>query len=450
MSRPWNIPRRSFLKGLGTALALPMLEAMAPSTRLLASTARKFPVRMAFVYVPNGVNMSDWTPSTVGTNFDLPAILQPLAPFKNEFSVLSGLALDGARAHGDGAGDHARANAAFLTGAHPRKTPGADIRAGVSVDQIVAAKAGRETRLRSLELGCEGNKQAGACDSGYSCAYQANLSWKGESTPMPPELDPRLVFERLFGNGVSGEMQESRGRRKQYQRSILDFVFEDAQQLQKSLGYTDRRKLDEYLTAVREMELRIEQAEKFSAALPDYDRPTGIPTGPDGFEKHIRLMGDLLALAFETDSTRVATLLIAFDGSNRSYNMIDITEGHHELSHHENIEEKKAKIAKINCFHSRQFAYLLEKLKSVKEGDGTLLDNCMIVYGSGIGDGNRHNHDDLPVLLAGKGGGAIKSGQHIQFSKDTPLTNLYLSMLDAVQVPVDRIGDSTGRLKGLS
>ncbi|MFN7141035.1 MAG: DUF1552 domain-containing protein [Limisphaerales bacterium] len=450
MRRSLHIPRRTFLKGLGTVLALPMLEAMSPATKLLASTpARKFPTRMAFVYVPNGINMVDWTPKSVGSDFSLPFVLEPLSSHRQHINVLSGLALDGARAHGDGAGDHARANAAFLTGAHPKKTPGADIRAGVSVDQIAANRIGRETRLRSLEIGIEGNRQAGACDSGYSCAYQANLSWKGESTPMPPELDPRLVFERLFGNGNAGEMKESNERRKRYQQSILDFVLEDAKQLQKDLGYTDRRKLDEYLNAVREMEVRIEQAEKFSATMPDFDRPTGIPTGPNAFERHAQLMSDLLALAFETDSTRIATFMMAYDGSNRGYPEIGVSEGHHHISHHENKEELKAKIAKINRFHMTQFAYLLEKLKSVKEGEGTLLDNCMIVYGSGIGDGNRHNHDDLPILLAGGGGGAIKTGRHMKWQKDTPLTNLYLSMLDIMGVPTERIADSTGPLKGL-
>lgn len=451
MRRSWSIPRRTFLKGLGTALALPMLEAMSPATTLLASTgARKFPTRMAFVYVPNGVHMQDWTPKTVGANFDLPSTLEPLAPLKADVNVFTGFALDGARAHGDGAGDHARANAAFLTGSHPRKTPGSDIRVGVSVDQVAAAALGRNTRLPSLEVGCEGNKQAGACDSGYSCAYQANLSWKGESSPMPPELDPRLVFERLFGNGLAGEVKENRERRKRYQNSILDFVLEDAKQLQSNLGYTDRRKLDEYLSAVREMEMRIEQAERFSASLPNIDRPTGIPGGPDGFEQHIKLMADLLALAFETDTTRVATFMIAHDGSNRPYNNIGISEGHHHLSHHQNNEEMIEKIKKINLFHMKQFAYFLEKLKGVKEGEGTLLDNSMIVYGSGIGDGNRHNHDDLPILLAGKGGGAITSGRHIKLEKETPLTNLYLSMLDIMGAPAERIGDSTGPLRGLA
>lgn len=433
-------------------MALPLLEAMSPVPKLFAANREQtgFPKRMAFVYVPNGANMADWTPKTVGADFDLPFILQPLKPFQKDILVLSGLAHDKGRAHGDGAGDHARASASFLTGCQARKTPGVDIKVGVSVDQIAAQKIGNETRFRSLELGCEGNRQAGNCDSGYSCAYQANISWKTESTPMPPEIDPRLVFERLFANNSSGDSSENLARRKRYQQSILDFVLEDAKQLQKNLGYTDRRKLDEYLTAVRELEERISHAEKFASALPDATRPTGIPGGPDGFEKHIRLMYDLQALAFQTDATRISTLMVAFDGSNRAYKSLGITEGHHELSHHAGDETKMQKIAKINHFHSTQFAYFLEKLKSIPEGEGTLLDNCMIVYGSGIADGNAHNHDHLPVLFAGRGGGTIQAGRHIRYESETPMTNLYVSMLDKMGIPVERIGDSTGKLKELS
>lgn len=434
-------------------MALPLLEAMSPVTQLIAASAdpkKSFPKRMAFVYVPNGVNMVDWTPTKVGADFDFPYILEPLKPFQKDLLVLSGLAHDKARPHGDGAGDHARASATFLTGCQARKTQGVDIKVGISVDQLAAQKIGNETRFSSLELGCEGNRQAGNCDSGYSCAYQANISWKAESTPMPPEIDPRLVFERLFANNDSGEISEKSIRRKRYQKSILDFVREDAKQLQSNLGYTDRRKLDEYLTAVREVEQRIEKAERFATALPDAKRPSGIPSGIDGFEKHMRLMYDLQALAFQTDTTRISTLMIAFDGSNRSYKNIDISEGHHELSHHADEELKKKKIAKINHFHSTQFAYFLEKLKSIPEGEGTLLDHCMIVYGSGIGDGNAHNHDNLPVLFAGGGGGTIQGGRHIRFKKETPMSNLYLSMLERMGIAVDRVGDSTGRLRELS
>lgn len=451
MNRNWQIPRRTFLRGLGTALALPMLEAMVPPVKLLAANSvtdsvKTFPKRMSFVYMPNGVNMADWKPKAAGANFEVPYILEPLKPFQKDFSVISGLALDSARAHGDGAGDHARANASFLTGSHPRKTPGADIKAGVSVDQLAAQKMGNQTRFASIELACEGNRQAGNCDSGYSCAYQANISWKGESTPMSPEIDPRLVFERLFSSNNDAENSEGRARRKRYEKSILDFVMQDAKRLQSNLGSTDRRKLDEYLTAVRELEGRIERAEKFAATMPDFSRPTGIPGGPDGFEQHIRLMYDLQVLAFQTDTTRISTFLVAFDGSNRPYKSIGVGEGHHDLSHHGKDEAKKQKLAKINHFHTTQFAYFLDKLRSIPEGDGTLLDNCMIVCGSGISDGNAHNHDDLPILLAGKGGGAFNPGRHIVFEKETPLTNLYLTMMDAMQLPVDRIGDSTGKL----
>ncbi len=448
MTRKWHIPRRTFLKGLGTAIAVPILDTMMVPLKLSAANTPTFPKRMAFVYIPNGANMEDWTPKTVGPNYELPYILKPLKSVQKDLTVLSGLALDSGRAHGDGTGDHARANATFLTGCHPRKTAGADIKAGVSADQIAAEKIGHQTRFASLEVGCEGNSKAGNCDSNYSCAYQSNISWKTESMPMPCEIDPRLVFERLFSNNSSGEILENRARRQRYRKSILDFVLEDAKQLKTNLGITDQRKLDEYVTAVRETEQRIEKAERFAAATPEFDRPTGIPGGADGFEKHIRLMYDLQALAFQTDTTRISTFMIAFDGSDRSYPSIGVSDGHHTLSHHGNDQEKKKKIAKINHFHASQFAYFLEKLKSIKEGKGTLLDNCMIVYGSGIGDGNAHNHDHLPILLAGNGGG-FTAGRHVKFEKETPLMNLFVSMLDAAGAPVERIGDSTGKLREL-
>jgi Protein of unknown function (DUF1552) len=449
MNNRWHIPRRRFLKGLGTAIALPLLEAMVPPVKVFAAGAetKAFPKRMAFVYVPNGMNMVDWTPSAVGTDFTLPSILEPLKAFQSEMLVLSGLAQHGGMALGDGAGDHARASASFLTGCHPKKTGGADIQAAVSVDQIAAEKVGRDTRLASLELGLDRGQTSGNCDSGYSCAYQYNISWKTESTPLPPEVDPRLVFERLFSNGYEGETKESRALRNRYQKSILDFVMDDARQLRRTLGYTDRHKLDEYMVGIRELEQRIEGVERNAATLPDYKIPTGIPKD---FEQHSQLMFDLLALAFQTDTTRVATYLVAHDGSNRSYPEIGITEGHHELSHHENLDSKKEKIAKINRYHTTQFAKFLEKLRSTKEGDGTLLDNCMIVYGSGIADGNAHAHYDLPVMMVGKGGGTIKTGRHIKFDQWTPLNNLYVSMLERMDVHVEKMGDSTGKLAQLS
>jgi hypothetical protein len=450
MSKSWQLPRRTFLKGLGTAIALPVLESMMPGLARASSVvggAKSLPKRMAFVYVPNGVNMANWTPKGLGADFELPATLEPLKAHQKDLLVLSGLAHDAGRAYADGAGDHARASATFLTGCRARKTPGADIKVGVSVDQVAAQKIGNLTRLPSLELGTDKARLAGNCDSGYSCAYSFNISWKGEATPMPPEVDPRLVFDRLFGNGQSGEMAEARIKRDRYKKSVLDFALEDARKLKADLGYTDRRKLDEYLTAVRELEQRIERANNFATTLPDYNRPTGIPRA---YEDHLKLMFDLLTLAFQTDTTRISTFIMAHDGSNRQYPFIGVRDGHHDLSHHQGDEEKLAKIAKINRFHTTQFAYFLEKLKSINEGDGTLLDNCMIVYGSGLGDGNRHNHDNLPVLVAGKGGGTIQTGRHVRMAKETPMTNLFLSVLDRVGAPVDRIGDSTGLLPQLT
>ncbi|MCS6850905.1 MAG: DUF1552 domain-containing protein [Gemmataceae bacterium] len=445
MFRP--ISRRTVLRGIGTALALPWLEAMAP-LRAGAGDSRP-PRRMAFVYVPNGVHMPDFTPAAVGPNYELPYLLEPLAPFKNDILILSGLTLDKARPNGDGPGDHARAMAAFLTGRQPRKTAGADIRAGISVDQLAAQKIGDQTNLPSLEIGCDRGLQSGNCDSGYSCAYSANLSWRTESTPVPKEVDPRLVFERLFSNERRGELAESRARRDRYRQSILDLVADDAARLKARLGATDQRKMDEYLTSIRELELRIQRAAAGSVKeppKPDMAPPTGIPKD---YQEHIRLLTDLLVLAFQADLTRICTFVYANDGSNRSYPFIGVSEGHHDLSHHGGSKAKHEKLKKINRFHLTQFAYLLDKLKAIREGDSTLLDQCMIVYGSGIGDGNRHNHDDLPILLAGKGGGSIRPGRHLRYPKETPLMNLYLSMLDRLDIHVDSFGDSTGRLPGL-
>ena len=452
MKRFAPIPRRTFLRGIGTALALPWLEAMAPSARLLAASAANpavgtLPRRMAFIYVPNGANMADWTPQSEGAAFDLPATLEPLRAHQKDIQVLTGLSHRKGDANGDGAGDHARASASFLTGMQARKTAARDIRVGVSVDQVAAARLGPLTRLPSLELGCDKGQQAGTCDSGYSCAYQFNLSWKGESTPLPPEVDPRLVFERLFAHGPSGENATARALRQANEKSVLDFVLEDARRLQSQLGRTDRHKLDEYMTAVREIEQRIERSEKFAVASPDYARPTSIPKD---YAEHIRVLYDLLALAFQTDATRVSTFMIAHDGSNRAYPFIGVPDGHHDLSHHGGNQEKKNKIARINRFHVEQFAYFLNKLKSIREGEGTLLDQSMIVYGSGLADGNEHAHHNLPVLLAGGGGGTLQPGRHVRVAKDTPMTNLFLAMLERMNVPAERVGDSTGVLQGLA
>jgi len=423
---------------------------MAPAVSKAATaleSAAGSPKRMAFVYIPNGANMADWTPSTLGTDFELPLILQPLKAVQEDLLVVSGLAHDKARPNGDGAGDHARASATFLTGCQARKTQGADIRVGVSVDQFAAARVGKQTRFASLELGCDRGKQVGNCDSGYSCAYSFNVSWKTGSTPMPPEVDPRQVFDRLFGSGTHNESIKNKALRDEYQKSVLDFVLDDARRLKANLGYTDRRKLDEYMTAVRELEQRIEKAREFGSVLPEYSKPTGIPKD---YEQHVRLMYDLLTLALQTDQTRIASFIMAHDGSNRNYPSIGVSDGHHDLSHHGNDTVKKQKIAKINQFHITQFGYFVQKLKSIKEGEGTLLDNCMIVYGSGIGDGNAHNHDELPVLVAGKGGGTIQTGRHIRYPRNTPMTNLYVSMLEGLGVHTERIGDSTGRLPNLA
>lgn len=441
-----HIPRRTFLRGLGTVLALPALEAMMPASNVLAAAvtgAKKVPKRLAFIYVPNGANMADWTPSEVGSNFKLPYILEPLNGVQNDIQVLSGLAHRKAFANGDGAGDHARASATFLTGAQAKKTAAVDIQAGVSVDQIAAQKIGAQTRLPSLELSCDRSRMAGACDSGYACAYQFNISWKSPTTPLPPEADPKQVFQRLFGNG-NREEQLARDR---YSKSILDFVLDDAKSLRGNLGRSDRNKLDEYLTSVRELEQRIERDEKFGGIKTDMKAPEGVP---GDFSEHQRLMYDLLALAFQTDATRISSFIVAHDGSNRPYPFIGVNDGHHDLSHHGNDQEKKQKIAKINRYHMENFAYFLNKLKSIKEGEGTLLDNCSIVYGSGISDGNRHNHNELPVILAGKGGTNFGTGRHVRYERDTPMTNLYLSLLDNLGVHTERFGDSTGRLGKLT
>ncbi|MBI3875345.1 MAG: DUF1552 domain-containing protein [Verrucomicrobia bacterium] len=447
MNTSWHIPRRTFLRGLGTMMALPALDAMIPGSALAAAAGKKSPVRMAYIYTPNGQNMQNWTPATLGADYEVTPILEPLKSHRQDFALISGLAHTKARANGDGPGDHARANATFLTGCQAHKTAGADIRVGVSVDQLAAQKVGQQTKLPSLEVGCDRGRSVGSCDSGYSCAYQFNFAWKSATQPIPPEIDPRQVFERLFAGVNKAESAEARARRENYQKSVLDFVLEDAKSLQSKLGTTDQRKLDEYLTAVRELEQRIEHAEKFASALPDFSKPTGVPTD---YEAHIRLMYDLMALAFQTDSTRVATFLVAHDGSNRSYANIEVHEGHHDLSHHGGNAVKLEKIAKINTFHATQLAYFLDKLKSVREGDRTLLDNCMIVYGSGIADGNAHAHHDLPVLVAGRGGGAIRTGVHREYPKETPMANLYLSLLDMMGAPAKQMGDSTGKLADLA
>jgi len=443
------IPRRTVLKGLGAVMALPWLEAMGVQTGWAAGNTpakNAAPNRMAFLYVPNGVNMDGWRVGAEGAlPSKLPPILAPLNGVRDDFSILTGLAVDKARPHGDGGGDHARAMAAYLTGAQPRKTDGANIRAGMSVDQLAASRIGDRTRLASLEIGTEASKLAGGCDSGYSCIYDSNLAWRSATQPMPKEVNPKLIFERLFGAGSDLERQ----RRDAARKSVLDAVREDFRELNSRLGAADQRKLDEYFTSVREMELRIAKSGNEGqkplpvGALP----PKGIP---ESYAEHLRLLADLIVLAFQTDTTRVATFVLANEGSNRSYPFIGVRDGHHSISHHGHDPVKLAKIQDINVFHSTQLAYLLERLKSVKEGDGNLLDHSMIVYGSGNGDGDRHNHDDLPILLAGKGCGTIRQGRHVVYQKETPLNNLWVSMLNRMDIRDVQLGDSTGELKKLS
>ncbi len=448
MSSKTSISRRTILRGLGTAVALPMLDAM-PTSAIASAAAQASsgaPRRLAFVFVPNGVNVKNWFPQTTGDKFEFTPTLKPLEKLKDHITVISGLKHDKARSNGDGPGDHARSAATFLTGMQARKTSGRDIEVGISADQFAAKQVGENTRFASLELGCEGGRLAGSCDSGYSCAYSNSISWRTANTPVAKEINPRLVFERLFGDGSKREAAEARERQSRYQKSILDFVQEDAKTLNQKLGRRDQRKLDEYLDAVREIEKRIKMAEGAEPVqkMPKVKAPAGIPRD---YGEHIRLMGDMMILAFQTDLTRISTFMIANEGSNRSYNEVGVRGGHHSLSHHGGNHKKLEDIAAINKFHMDQFAYILNKMKTIKEHGDTLLDNAMIVYGCSIRDGNRHDHDELPFLLAGKGGGTIQGGRHIDIGRQ-PACNLYLSLFDRLNVKAERFGDSTGRLKG--
>ena len=442
-----KLTRRTVLRGLGVSLALPWMESLAEPS-FAADVVATPPQRMAFMFVPNGVHLPDWTPKQHGYGYELPYILSPLASVQDDIMVISGLTHDKGRANGDGPGDHARSASVFLTGAQPRKTAGENIRSGVSVDQVAAQAAGRATRFASLELGCEAGRSAGNCDSGYSCAYSSNISWSNESTPVAKETNPRLVFQRLFGDGTAPTKDKNALRREELKKSILDFISEDARRLRSKLGGHDQRKLDEYLNGVREVEHRIQRTDDEPKVSVELNYP--IPKGqPDDYGEHIRLMCDMMVLAFQTDRTRIASFMLADAGSNRSYRHINVSDGHHDLSHHRGDAGKHAKIRQINRFHVAQLAYFLEKLKSIPEGDGTLLDNSMICYGSAISDGDRHNNENLPVLLAGHGGGSLDTGRHVRVRGETPMCNLFLSMLDRFGTPVDFMGDSTGRVSEL-
>lgn len=448
--RSQPVSRRRWLKGVGATLALPLLESLRPGVARAATACSGLepqPARVVYLYVPNGMHMPDFRPRTIGTDFELPPILQQLAAHRGDLNVLTGLTLNGARALGDGPGDHARGVAAFLTSAHPKKSDGTDIRNGVSIDQLIARQLGERTRLPSLEVGMEQSAAAGNCDSGYSCIYSSNLSWRDETTPAPKEANPAALFDRLFGRPNSLEPlagPEPERRR----RSVLDFVQEDARQLKKELGRGDQRRLDQYLNSVRELEqqlVRVDRLEGLDPDDPEYPRPNGVPRE---YADHMELMFDLMTLALQTDATRIMTFMYANAGSNRSYRNLEINQGHHELSHHGNDREKQAKISQINQFHAGLCARFLDRLAAREVGGERLLDRTLVVYGSAISDGNAHNHDDLPILLLGGKGLGVKSGQHLKFRKETPLANLHLSIAKLAGATLEKFGDSTGDLHG--
>jgi hypothetical protein len=448
-----GLDRRRFLRGVGACVALPLFESLLPARLLadgaavgekLAATATGAPLRSAFVFVPNGAIPSAWWPEGKGTDFKLSRTLQPLEKSRAFVQVLGGLNHKTAEPGPDGAGDHARGGGTFLTGVRLNKSA-THVRAGVSIDQAIARQVGPLTRFSSLELTCEAEqRRTGACDSGYACAYQYNLSWSSPTTPMTPEGNPRLVFERLFGVGAPGERRANTQRRREEEKSVLDFVLEDARSMQKRLDAPDKRKLDQYLTGVREIETRIQKAERFGEKDPAVETPTGIPAD---YAEHVQLMYDLMLLAFQTDSTRVATFLIAHDGSNRSFDQIGISEGHHDLTHHMNRKEWIDKVADIDLWYVKQFAKFLERLEQTPDVDGkSLLHNSMIVYGSGNADANRHTHSNLPLLLAGGGGGTLRPGRYVQH-ESKPATNLFLAMGQRLGLKgLERFGDSTAPL----
>ncbi len=449
-----KISRRTVLRGLGTAIALPWLEAMSSPAPLIAAATHRTavvapPVRMAFLYVPNGMHMPDWNPRGKGKDFKLQSIMEPVAEFRDKMNVFKGLSLRGAKSLGDGGGDHARSVAAFLTGAHPKKTHGADIRNGISVDQVAADKIGHLTKLKSLELGTEASSTGGRCDTGYSCLYTSNISWRTDTSPLSKDINPASVFERLFGTSNELSNTKSLAKREARRKSILDFAHGEAKTLSNHLGAQDRRKLDEYLYAVRDIERRLNSTEKLGSSKEDYSdypRPVGVP---QKYEEHVKLLFDMMVLAFQTDTTRICSFMYANAGSNRSYRNLSIREGHHNISHHGNSKDKQQMISKINQYHMSLAHHLLKRLDSIDEGNGTLLDNSMIMYGSGIADGNSHHHHDLPIAMFGSAGKTIKTGRIIEKPSRTPLTNLYCSMLDKVGASVTNFSDSNGRVEEL-
>jgi hypothetical protein len=443
-----QLPRRTMLRGFGAAIALPFLESMTPAFSAIAKAATPRIRRLGVVYVPNGMNMSQWLPATDG-DLKITRILQPLAGHRDRMLLLSGLDNAEADGHpGDGGGDHSRAQAAFLTGVHAKKTEGADILNGVSMDQIVAREFAKETQLASLELGLEMNEIAGSGEDGYSAAYSGALAWRTPGEPLPVEADPRAVFERLFGASDSTD-RASITLRMRRNRSILDSVTEELGALNRGLGPRDRSKLSEYLESIRDLERRIQRAEEQSSReLPTVARPGGVP---DSYEEHARMMFDLMALAFQTDLTRVVTFLVGREKSGRAYPEAGVPESHHSVSHHQNRPEIMEQVAKINEYHVKLFGHLLDRMAQMKDGDGnTAFDNSVILYGAGMADSDGHVHHNVPMLVAGGAAAGIRGGRHVRVPKGTPLTNMHLTLLDKLGVPVDHLGDSTGELQLLS
>ncbi len=441
-----QLSRRTLLRGAGTAIALPFLDAMLPAFAKSTSTPAP-PLRMMYVYAPTGIMPHAWFPTTTGADFEYQRVMKPLEKFRKDVLVMSGLSQHDVGIGGpDGPGDHARAVGTYLTGHRIRKTQGADIEAGVSVDQLAARAFAGKTRIPSLEVTCEDNYAVGACDS-YSCAYQT-LSFKSATEPLPPEANPRLLFERMFGQLDISADPVQRKNQALYRRSILDLTMQDTQSLKRDLGTTDNRKLDEYLTSVREMETRMQSSANDADLIPPgVEKPAeGVPFD---YAEHARLMFDLITIAFQTDTTRVATLLMAREGGVRTYPEIGVPEAHHPISHHGGDPVLIEKLIKIETYHMEQFAYFVEKLKGIQEGDGSILDHSALVYGAGLADPNPHDHDHCPTVVVGNAGGRIKTGQHIAFKDGTPFADLHITLLDTIGVPTDKLGNSDGKLSFL-